>query len=300
VDKITEILNQETSNDFEFPIFQSNDSTRWVRMSHSTFQSENLIEIILVDITDDKKRIKDLERINQQLDQFVYHISHDLRSPLTTLLGLLNLSKKTTNSIETLQEYIDLMHKRTLHLDSILLDLTSIVLNEKTALELEPFDAAHEIHTILSHYDDARLLFDTKIIVDHNSEFNTDIKRLRVILRNLISNAVKYQNPAEARPIVHITISIKRERAFIEIGDNGIGIHPQYMEKVFDMFFRGTDASSGSGLGLYIVKSMVDKMGGTISLLSEPQKGSLFLIKLPNQTQPLLGKKHQETSVSIL
>jgi signal transduction histidine kinase len=113
------------------------------------------------------------------------------------------------------------------------------------------------------------------------------VKRLRVILRNLISNSFKYQNPAENHPYIRISIIIETDRALIEIEDNGMGIHPQHFGKIYDMFFRGTDHSSGSGLGLYIVKSMVEKLSGEITFTSFPEKGSLFKVGIPNKRASL-------------
>jgi signal transduction histidine kinase len=299
--RIKEILLRETSNDVELPVIRKDTEIRWVRISHSTFSSEELTELLLVDITEDKKRIGDLERINQQLDQFIYHISHDLRSPVTTLLGLINLSKKEDLSIKNIHGYIELMRQRTMHLDSILLDLTSIVLNEKTSLDLEKFNVENEIKSITSHYNDSEnRLFDSQLEITQDDDFITDVKRLRIILRNLISNAVKYQSPAQLHPRIRISTIINSNEAFFEIEDNGIGIHPQYIDKVFDMFFRATDKSSGSGLGLYIVKSLVDKLQGRIFLTSIPEKGSLFKIILPNKKRDTNHRKERLATQTIL
>jgi hypothetical protein len=156
-----------------------------------------------------------------------------------------------------------------------------MVLNEKQSLELDYVSVEEELTTIIQSYHHAHKV---AISVDVNEAHPlvTDVKRFRTILRNLISNSIKYQNPTEENPAIRITVSITPFRAHIAVEDNGIGIHPQYVRKIYDMFFRGTDQSSGSGLGLYIVKSMLDKLEGQISLSSTPDQGSVFSIEIPN------------------
>lgn len=288
--RFREIIQAESVNDFELQLVQRDGKVRWVSISHSPFPSAGLIEILLYDKTDDKKRIEDLERINHQLDQFIFHVSHDLKSPIASLLGLLNLSKNEIGSIDTLQEYIDLMLQRTKQLDSILLDLMSIAFNEKTSPDLDYINIEEEIKSILNNYYDSGNLVHVKLEVTQHYQFITDVKRLRIILRNLISNSIKYQNPAEEFPSVRIAVTVENDRALIQVEDNGIGIHPHHINQIYDMFFRGTDRSSGSGMGLYIVKSMVDKLKGKITLSSLPEEGSIFKIEVPNKRADLIAK----------
>jgi signal transduction histidine kinase len=109
--------------------------------------------------------------------------------------------------------------------------------------------------------------------------------RLGIILNNLISNAVKYQNHQEPQPWVKVNAKVTAEQAVILISDNGIGIKPEYMDRMFKLFFRASLQSYGSGLGLYIVKNTVEKLGGTIELASEYGKGSTFTVVIPNSAK---------------
>ena len=287
IEKFNALVYSRQTDELELQLTTSPGNTCWVsvRCSHYT---EGTIEILLFDITNEKKRIKELERLNNHLDQFIYHASHDLRSPLTTLLGLLQLAKET-KSLESIQSYMALMTERIQHMDSLLIDLTSIAFNEKATLDLDSVEFGKEARPILHEYGQLNRSVNCELKVHQSVDFVTDIKRLRAILRNLISNSIKYYNPAQSSPFVSLSISVGTERAVIEVQDNGIGIHPQYADKVFAMFFRATNRSSGSGLGLYIVKAMVEKLDGEITLTSFPEKGSTFKISLPNK-KPLQGK----------
>ncbi|HZG01667.1 MAG TPA: HAMP domain-containing sensor histidine kinase, partial [Chitinophagales bacterium] len=112
--------------------------------------------------------------------------------------------------------------------------------------------------------------------------FSSDPGRISVLLNNLISNAIRYQNPNVDKPYVDIAVETTADAAFIVVKDNGIGIDKAQQSKVFDMFYRVSQNSVGSGLGLYIVKETVEKLQGKIDLKSEPGTGTAFTIVLPN------------------
>ena len=111
----------------------------------------------------------------------------------------------------------------------------------------------------------------------------TDPYPLRVILNNLISNAVKYSDHEKEFPEIYIAAVYKNDSLEIVVKDNGIGIEPDYQTKVFDMFFRGTEKSTGTGLGLYIVNWAVTRLGGEVQLQSIPKQGTEFKVRLPAQ-----------------
>jgi signal transduction histidine kinase len=123
----------------------------------------------------------------------------------------------------------------------------------------------------------------TTTITQHN-DFKTDPIRIRTILRNVLSNSFKYFNPVVAEPCVDLNICVTATHCDIRVTDNGIGINPTLKSRVFDMFFRATERSTGTGLGLYIVKSMVEKLNGKVTLESNPNEGTTLQITIPNQT----------------
>jgi len=129
---------------------------------------------------------------------------------------------------------------------------------------------------------EAELLDFSVKIENKKTEFCNDEERLSIILKNFISNAIKYRNPQAEKSFVRITININPQQAFIQIEDNGVGIEDSYLDKIFDMFFRGPIRSEGSGLGLYIVKQTLDRLGGTVEVSSRFNKGTTFKIVVPN------------------
>jgi signal transduction histidine kinase len=113
--------------------------------------------------------------------------------------------------------------------------------------------------------------------------FKNDNFRLSVILNNLLSNAVKYQKPEEQNPTINISVNVTRESAYISVEDNGIGIQQQSLDSIFKMFFRSTKNATGLGIGLYIVKEAINRMGGEITIKSEFGVGTTFHVQIPNQ-----------------
>jgi signal transduction histidine kinase len=119
-------------------------------------------------------------------------------------------------------------------------------------------------------------------------EFNKSLRvvsdrvRLLMILNNLVANAIKYHNFSQAEPWVKVDASIASQHLLITVSDNGQGIEPYVLPKIFNMFYRGTNQSAGSGLGLYIVREAVEKLDGSITAESEPGSGTTFRISLPH------------------
>ncbi|MDZ7650818.1 MAG: ATP-binding protein [Cytophagales bacterium] len=115
------------------------------------------------------------------------------------------------------------------------------------------------------------------------SEFSSDPWRIGEIFRNLISNAIKYRKVNNEHSQVSIAIEITPEQASIVFTDNGVGINEESLSKIFEMFYRASEQSEGSGLGLYIVKNAVEKLGGQLNVKSKLDEGTTFEIVLPNK-----------------
>jgi signal transduction histidine kinase len=118
--------------------------------------------------------------------------------------------------------------------------------------------------------------------VNGDAEFFSDQLRISIVLKNFISNAVKYMNPFAESNYLRFQIETTEQQAKIMIVDNGTGIEEQYLGRIFEMFFRGTSRSDGSGLGLYIVKQTVERLQGSVTVESEVGKGTRFRILLAN------------------
>lgn len=237
---------------------------------------------VYVDITDRKKIEEELQVRNTELDNFVYKVSHDLRAPLSSILGLVNLSKLPGNT-DDLSGYIDIIGRKIQELDHFINDVLSHSKNLKMELKIGKIDFEAIISkTIadLSYLPGANEVELTTQI--EGEEFYNDPWRISEILRNLISNAIKYRQRNAAKPMVSISIQSTKTEARITFADNGIGIDEKDLDRIFDMFYRATEQSSGSGIGLYIVKNAVDKLGGQISVNSRVGFGTTFNVKLPN------------------
>jgi len=123
----------------------------------------------------------------------------------------------------------------------------------------------------------------SKEISVSGEDFYSDLWRIKEIFRNLISNAIKYRNQKLDRSVIRINIEVTPTRAKIVFSDNGVGINQDQISNIFDMFYRASEVSDGSGLGLYIVKNAIEKLNGTIEVESQPNVGTTFTIVLPNQ-----------------
>ncbi|MEJ0034029.1 MAG: PAS domain S-box protein [Bacteroidota bacterium] len=238
---------------------------------------------VYVDITEQKKIEKELKIRNTELDNFVYKVSHDLRAPLSSILGLVNLANMPGND-DNPGTYMSLIGRKVEQLDHFISDVLSHSKNLKQDVTIEKVDLKQIIantFTDLSYLRTAEVV--TTEIDIHGSDFYTDRWRLAEIFRNLISNAIKYRRMDIDRPTVKVTVRINEVEADISFSDNGIGIEPDKLLNIFEMFYRASTQSDGSGLGLYIVKNAVEKLGGQIDVFSRPLQGTEFKIILPNQ-----------------
>ena len=223
-----------------------------------------------------------LEKTNAELDRFLYSTSHDLRSPLSSIKGLVNIARMETND-EKLQGYFSMMIDRVDKLDLFIKDIIDYSKNARTDVRSEPVDfnaLLDEVRDNLKYIEGAEAIhFRTNVLLGH--PVNVDRNRLSIILNNLMANAIKYHDPKKERQWIDVKVSNSNNTIKLKISDNGMGIEPEHHTKIFDMFYRGTLHSKGSGLGLYIVKETVAKMEGTIAVESSPGLGSSFLITLP-------------------
>jgi PAS domain S-box-containing protein len=237
----------------------------------------------LHDITQKKSKEKELVKSNRQLDQVIYKTTHDLKAPLMSALGLVKLAEKSSD--EEKVRYLELIKKSLLKLDSFIDEMNDFFRNEKLAIQ------RHEINmeTLLqSELDDVKNLYsageiDVRLKIREGSVFYSDDIRVKTIVGNLLSNAIKYRDRTKPNPFITISVSIDTDFCELHFEDNGIGIEPQYREKIFDLFFRATEQSQGTGLGLFIVKDTIERLKGSIKVESTPGKGTTFKIRIPNQ-----------------
>lgn len=225
-----------------------------------------------------------LNKLNQEMDVFVYRTSHDLRAPLTSLLGIIALMRNESISTEIIS-YLDLQERSINKLDSFIKEILDYSRNSRLAIEpqiIEFGELIEETYALYTHLPQFNRI-DKQTIVSQTAPYGGDKKRMEVIFNNLLSNALRYYNPYKENPYVRIEVTIDEAQAIIEIKDNGLGIAPEHQERIFEMFYRASTKSEGSGLGLFLVKETIEKIGGNVKIQSEVNKGTLFTVHLPNQ-----------------
>lgn len=225
----------------------------------------------------------ELEKVNHELDQFVYSASHNLRAPLLSVQGLLGLIEDEATETATRKRFIGEIHKSISRLDATIRDIIDYSKNARLPIEPVPVNVEQLIRNT---YDDLRFYegnsVSLELIIEQSAVFHSDERRIKSIIHNIMSNSVKYADSIKQQSWLQVSVHVDDRHCLLTFIDNGQGISPENQTKVFDMFYRGTAQRSGSGLGLYIVKEMTERIGGTVSLQSTPQKGTTVTIDLPN------------------
>lgn len=232
-----------------------------------------------------RRQNEELVKINKELDSFVYSVSHNLRAPLMSVLGLLNLARMDDRKLDSvLGKYFSMMEHSIHKLDDTLKEILDYSRNARSDIRIEKVIIQELINDGFERlkYLEGSDQIEKHIAIDDPNPLYSDPYRLSVILNNLISNSIKYRDPNKEKPFINIEINVTPKAVNIYFEDNGIGIPPDLLGKVFDMFFRATERSEGAGLGLYIVKETVDKLNGTISAESNYGDGTIFKIEIPN------------------
>lgn len=292
--QFNEIMQKEGKiNNMSFQFKRSDGTTFWGLTSFSINESEGEKQYdgAIRDISDLKdteqilqEKNQALEKTNEELDRFVYSASHDLRAPLASTLGLINISRISQDETEK-HVYLDMMEQSLNKMDKTIQDITDYQRNARLQIETEEIHFESMIEDVLQRLKYLKHIDEISINTHIRAEsmFHTDKIRLYVILINLISNAVKFMRFDVANPYINILITITLEKAQILVEDNGIGIDSVDLNKVFGMFFQAARESSGSGLGLYIVREAINKLKGSINVRSKVNEGSTFEIILPNE-----------------
>ena len=225
----------------------------------------------------------ELRKRNEELDQFIYSTSHDIRGPLTAILGLIQLIEQN-DSPGSAREFHEHIKGSALKLDYFIKDIESYARNKKTKVLIEELDMEQlaqdciNKHSFLSNFRFIR----KEIEVQSEVPIFSDMRRLDIILSNLISNSIKFHDPRIENPYLKITIEAQSNWVSICVRDNGSGIDQNHINKIFHMFYRASAHSTGSGIGLYIVQEIISKLGGKITVTSDEEDGTCFTIKIPN------------------
>lgn len=238
-----------------------------------------------------RKRSEELQKAYDELNRFIYSASHDMRAPLTSILGVVNLAQHETTD-EKMKEYLYMIEVSVKRMEVLNNNVIDYYINNKKQASLEVLDFKEMIEDTvnsLRYYLNADKINFTYDIVQ-TAKFISDGFRVRSVVNNLISNAIKFQRQDNANREISINAKVDEASCRLVVKDNGIGIKKESLEQIFDMFYRATAMNSGSGIGLYVTKESIDKLGGIVKVDSEEGVGTTFDITIPNLSGKPQGK----------
>ncbi|MFN5550258.1 MAG: sensor histidine kinase [Bacteroidota bacterium] len=240
------------------------------------FEAEKIL-VEQMAMADDQNR--QMLKTNEELDQFVYKTSHDLRAPLNEILQLANMAEQAQEYREFL---FDRMKNQVVLMDEYIREIIDYSRNSRIEVRSVSLHMPTLIEEVWASLDTVPGFNSMEFSADVSQDrIMSDPDRLKTVMRNLAFNAIKYRDLSKPKSTIRITTGSTPHHYWIKVTDNGIGIDQQHQQKIFEMFYKGTELSKGSGLGLYMVKETVAKLGGSILLRSELGVGSEFTVKLP-------------------
>ena len=292
-DNVIDVLEKEgriTNWEVEFKRLDGSAFTGLLSCTRATSeQGEVYLDGAIRDITDLKQAKVALEESNRELrstnsalDQFVYTASHDLKAPLGSISGLLKIFRMDKDESRR-EQYIDKIEQSVTKLENFISDIVAYSRNSRQELKLEEIDLRQIIQDLI---EELRYMPNAdRVEIEQKAQgpiaLYTDKSRLEAILKNLLSNAIAYADLDKDQPKVVIEVQEARQYLKIIVSDNGLGIEKEHLHKIFDMFYRASEGGDGSGIGLFIVKEAIDKIGGQIQVESTPQEGTSFYISIP-------------------
>ncbi|MBL7863782.1 MAG: HAMP domain-containing histidine kinase [Cyclobacteriaceae bacterium] len=235
---------------------------------------------MIIWLLEDERR--ELKKTNNELDRFVYSASHDLRSPIASMLGLVNLARMEVKDEKSL-ELIAMMEQRMKKLDGVIADFLVLSRSKKAAVDMTPVSLNQLIDEVVSDVKFAKQAPSIRLIYDREPSivFQSDFGLMKTVLGNLFSNSVKYHDISKPDPFIRVYCRSMEGKVQIDVEDNGQGIRTEHLDRIFDMFYRASSSSDGTGLGLYIVRESLAKLKGSIFVKSYLGAGSTFTILLP-------------------
>ncbi len=238
------------------------------------------------DIYDARKELKEknqsLQKAYDELDRFVYSVSHDLRAPLVSIQGVIYLANQEVKDEKAL-EYFKMTKEMVDKLDEFIHNIIDYYKSTHSENMLEVIEFEKMLKDIEGEYRYHPSMEGTTFTwnVQDNVPFKSNEVKVRIILNNLISNAIKYRKEGGEEHTVDVKVETDENKATLTVVDSGVGISKENQEKVFQMFYRDAKGNTGSGLGLYLVKEAVKRLGGLIEVHSDLGEGTKMYVELP-------------------
>ncbi|MFN0030660.1 MAG: hybrid sensor histidine kinase/response regulator [Flavobacteriales bacterium] len=231
-----------------------------------------------------KQKNIDLEKALSELEKFVYSASHDLRAPITTIKGVLNVARLEKDDMRAV-EYFDMIERSTDKLNDFVTNIIHYYQNMKSDEMLEVIDVEKLVNEVVekNRMNDSVKTVTIEKNIATSGIFKADAHRLRMVLNNVIGNAIRYHDKSKQEPLVQIQVVQNTEQTVFRISDNGIGIDKELLPHIFDMFTKSDANNVGAGVGLYIAREATKKMNGQITVSSNENEGSRFTIVIPNK-----------------
>jgi PAS domain S-box-containing protein len=291
--KILHLKKDGRKKKIEVVLLSQKKTKKWIEITATPLHlhgGEVFLLGVIRDLTKEKQNMQllseqneSLKKTNNELDRFLYSTSHDLRSPLSSILGILKIVEDQTLESHT-KEHVEMIRNRINRLDHLLKDILSFSANKRQEIKPVYIDfhslVAETINNLMHIETGMKIRFESDI--NEVTPFYSDAQRISTILENLIGNAIKHHNPSESDPFVRVCLKTFSDRAVLTVEDNGMGIEKDLQKKIFDMFFRVSSRTDGNGIGLYLVKETAKNIGGSIQVESRPNKGSTFTVTLKN------------------
>lgn len=222
-----------------------------------------------------------LEKVHSELEKYIYRASHDLRAPLVSVLGLINVIKITENEQPT-EQYLQMMEGSIKKLDYTIREIVfnasiSRRIIQPEVLDIEDFFTLAIQHQKMNH---PACHVNSIISINSREDFISDRVLVELIIHHLIANAFRFRNTTE-RLILRIEVNSDKKEIKMEVADNGRGIKEEQLPQIFNMFNRSSSEIAGLGLGLYTVQEAVRKLRGTLAVTSTEGVGTTVSLTLP-------------------
>ncbi|MGM0581716.1 MAG: tetratricopeptide repeat-containing sensor histidine kinase [Bacteroidota bacterium] len=266
----------------EYVQLKEEENNKIVKNLVDGYEVISQIEDLEKDAEMEQEKASIIEKKNTELDSFFYRVSHDLKGPIASLLGLSDLVDKDIKDPDA-RHFFKMYDHQIRRLNMIVMELINITELNYRDIKLSPINFYEIVDNCISAYaylpNYSKINF--TIDIESNLYFKSEWYIINTILQNLIENSIKYIDINKSQPKVDVVIFKRKDHVILKIKDNGQGIDPEHHNKIFGMFYRASEEGTGTGLGLFILKRAIERLKGEVSFESQPKIGSTFQVKIP-------------------